>query len=178
MVQQPPTKSHWLYRLVRWGAPLQIMLIGAALLLIDAEEAYLARQSPAWPVVQGTIQTSVVQHTPLNYKGSKYHASVVYAYVVDGQPHHNHMLHFRGMTSNAGPEADRLLAQATVNRYPVGKPVSVYCRPGHPDTCVLEPGLRDRSWYGMGLTILVGGLLLLVLFPWLLMKTARSSRRA
>lgn len=178
MAQSLSIRPHWLYLLVRWGMPLQVMVIGAALLMAGAQEAYRAERSPSWPAVPGTIRLSDIQHTPLS-KGSKYHANVVYEYRVDGRYHQGRVIGFPEFRAAGSADLDLQQAQAILRRYPPGKQVTVYCRPGHPDDCVLEPGVRDGSWFlaRTGLAVFAVGSLLLALLPWLLQQTTRSSRR-
>ncbi len=97
-----------------------------------------ARASATWPTVNGTIVESELAFeliesghcTHLQYK-----AHVVYEYSIGGRSYRSDRVAFND-DGGSGPQP----VQRTVNRYPRGASVTVYCDQHKPQTAVLERG--------------------------------------
>lgn len=107
--------------------------------------------SARWPRVTGTVLSSYVDESG----DSADTPVVVYRYEVRGEM-------FRGKKICFGTEVSFLIgraAQAVVDRYPVGAPVTVYYDPVHPRSSVLKPGIPPHNGNLMtaGATMIVVG---------------------
>jgi hypothetical protein len=82
-------------------------------------------------------------------------------------PYVNGNVHFGSMRSS-----DPSMARTILQRYPVGKPVTVYYNPARPQQAVLEPGVAGVAWVLPAL-----GLLFATVgsgFTWLVLRTLKS----
>jgi len=100
-----------------------------------SQQANVARAAAqAWPHTSGTVLRSRVQ-TRRSGNSTSHYPVVVYEYEVGGR-------RFQGQTIKAGDQfmSVRIMGQAdeTVDRYPVGKHVTVYYNPQNPKESALE----------------------------------------
>ncbi len=84
---------------------------------------------------------------------------MTYEYIVEGIPFEGDRIFF----GKAG-SGDRSTEEKIVWRYPAGKSVHVYYKPGNPEVCVLEPGKTGKSKLLIifGMIFLLAGLFLVV----------------
>lgn len=126
--------------------PLLFLVVGLILLVIGARQLYQGEQSKAWPTVQGKIAVAelgkrVDRDSDNSTVSTTYSADISYDYIVDDVAYVNGDLHF-GSVSSSDPSSARRLLQ----RYPVGKVVTVYYNPAQPQQAVLEPGIAGVTW--------------------------------
>ncbi|MEO8498059.1 MAG: DUF3592 domain-containing protein, partial [Planctomycetota bacterium] len=146
---------------------LLFMAVGCVPLVLGIRGVQRARQSLAWPVVDGRIVRSDLrseQSTSRDDKGrerttTSYYADLAYEYTVDGKPYTGTRITI--VEGGSGSSAD---AQATMDRYPRDANVSVSYDPAAPDQSVLEPG----KWGGAGWLLLFGGVFIGI--PGLMMR--------
>ena len=124
-----------------------------------------ARASVTWPSVTGRIVESelvfeLVKSGQSVYR--QYEAHVVYEYSIGGRTYRAGRVSFND-DDGCSPQP----VQRTVNRYPQGDSVTVYCDPRMPETAVLERGADAirKSRNGTLATGLIGlGMALLDVF--------------
>ncbi|MCH8147738.1 MAG: DUF3592 domain-containing protein [Planctomycetes bacterium] len=108
---------------------LGFLCAGIAILVWNAGQLRLARESRHWPTVEGRIVQSQIDGN------GRYDYSVIYTYTVDDVPYASSQLSFDVFDNPGGwgrPES-------IVARYPVGSRVTVYVKPDDPSTAILEP---------------------------------------
>jgi hypothetical protein len=96
-----------------------------------------------WPVTDGTIQTSKMSsHQSNDSHGSHttYSADVTYAYQIGGTNFVGKKIAIGEMSSSSA------YAQGILNRYPVGKKVSVHYSPTNLSEAVVETGVHGGAW--------------------------------
>lgn len=97
------------------------------------------KKSAQWPSVPGVITTSFIQ--PGTCKNIPcFHGEIGYRYCVGNREYTGNAFDL-GRSHWAAREA----WQRQLDRYPVGKSVSVYYEPGDPAQAVLEPGLVGET---------------------------------
>lgn len=119
-----------------------------------------AKASVHWPTVEGVITESKLRSK--NSDGAPiYSAAITYQYLVNETEIHSNRVWFGDNYSTT----DRGLFVNILNKYPVGKKVTVYYKPDDEFIAVLEPGAVTSSYlnYIVGWTLLtIGGGLLLI----------------
>lgn len=116
----------------------------------------ISRRSQKWPTTEGVVTASKVAEMPRIRYVPPYQARVSYRYSVGKRRYISTALNFDG-----GGYFSRSEAQRVVDRYPVGKQITVYYNPGDPTVAVLEPGGGGDSFTlsaGIGVLGLVMGL--------------------
>jgi len=110
-----------------------------------------ASVSEGWPQTQGEIVSSYVDSSA-DSDGTTYSADIKFMYVVNDRWLTGDVVNFGEYGSSNMRHADEI-----VNRYPIGKIVSVYYNPEQPETAVLEPGLTWSSYFilFMGIIFLI-----------------------
>ena len=105
-----------------------------------------------WPRVKGRITSATIQESPGRWR--TWEPKVTYAYEVTGSPHTGSRIWF-----GDGGSYSLTLAEATIDRYPLGRYVTVFYHPVDPSRSVLEPGVRGPLLVSVGaatLVVLVG----------------------
>jgi hypothetical protein len=131
------------------------MLLGLGGFLISGGilALYLAISNRTWPTTQGRIRASVLGHYP-ECEGApkRYGAHVEYDYRVGDRAFSS--------TRIALDHFDFGLAhtQYVLNKYPVGKPVTVYYDPKHPKVSVLEHNSLSTSYILLSIGLALFGL--------------------
>jgi len=100
----------------------------------------LARESTAWPGAPGVILSSEVVEERMD-DGTRYHAEISYRFEVEGTTYVGDEVSFADPSATQRQRASRVVAE-----YPPGGEVTVYYRPGVPETSVLEPGIKPGAW--------------------------------
>lgn len=104
-----------------------------------------SRESGSWPSVQGAITSSRmskrITRDSDHRKRTTYYPKVGFQYQVDGRKYTSSRIAFG--TGDTGGSAK--WARKVVNKYPVGKAVTVYYNPQDPQYGVLESGITWRS---------------------------------
>jgi len=97
-----------------------------------------------WPVTDGVIQSAQKKfHRDDNDGNGTYSAEVTYTYQVAGVNYDGNKIAIGQMSSSAA------YAQGVLNRYPIGKTISVHYAPDNPTDAVLETGVHGGSWIGL-----------------------------
>jgi len=146
-----------------WIFVIVLTLVGATMTILGVRGLILAHASKSWPTVQGKITESFVERSRGRSNSGKstssYHLRIRYAFTVDGTPHTGDRA---GYGDHIGRE-NASHANRIVRRFPKGKEVTVYYQAGNPRECLLEPGVKGRTFIlpSIGLFILaIGGVLL------------------
>lgn len=122
-----------------------------------------ARDMQKWPCVTGTVSTSRVEeyYDPSGDDGNrtKYRPNISYDFLVGDRE-------YRGYRVDAAPKGAgwRSHAESMVERYPVGKQVTVHYDPANPRECILEAATAP-AW-AAGITV-VGVLIVLGALGWI-----------
>ena len=158
--------------------PLIFVVVGAIVMLTGIRGLLKARASVNWPTAPGTVlASSVERHVTSGSKGTRvtYHAGIRYEFRVNGATYDGTRVAYGDYGSSSTSHARRI-----VNRYPKGTPVTVRYMPGHPDECLLEPGLMGQSLVlpGAGLIFFVVGVLMAVYLPRSMMAQESAIRTA
>lgn len=102
-----------------------------------------AKESTTWPTVPGVVtESEVVSHR--SDDGTTYSAEVTYRYTVNEKEIHSNTVWFGDNYSSS----NRSQFVEIVNRYPVGKEVTVFYKPNDEFIAVLEPGAVFSSYTG------------------------------
>ena len=144
--------------------PLPFVLIGAALLFFGSRSVSHARASSTWPVAEGVITAAeVVRRSGSGDSGPTYRPDISYDYTVDGVTRHGDRIYFGGAVSTS----NRGWARGIVERYPVGRQVTVHYSPDDPALAVLEPGMTWVVWMmpGIGAVLFLVGVVMMVAMP-------------
>lgn len=119
-----------------------------------------AKESVEWPTVKGVVTESKVS----SHSGdgsTTYSANIIYRYSVNNTLIHSERVWFGDNYSTS----NRSMFTKIVQKYPVGKEVTVYYKPDDEFISVLEPGPVTSSYIGnfVGWVLLaIGGGLLLI----------------
>ncbi len=148
------------FALICGGFFLVITLaLGGGLIFFSKRSKKKADLSQGWPSVGGKVILSEVRQSANTdedgYTSYSYYPRVEFAYMVAGQSYESKRLSFGGVTGTSNPDK----AQETVNKYPVGSPVTVYYNPEKPSEGVIE-----RVAGGSRLALIMGIILLIISF--------------
>lgn len=115
-----------------------------------------AGESVHWPTAQGEITTSTIEARRETDRrdrpGTTYRAQVRYQFFVDRQRFEGDLVAYGDYGSS-----DRGHAERITRRYPQGKIVTVYYRPGQPNDALLEPGIHTQTWFLPGAGLIFTG---------------------
>ncbi len=92
----------------------------------------------------GIVQSAEMKSHSGNHGGTTYSAEVTYSYQVAGASYTGDKVSIGQMSSSSE------YARGILNRYPVGKKVSVHYPPGDPSDAVLETGIHGGTWICLG----------------------------
>jgi hypothetical protein len=110
-----------------------------------------------WPVTDGLIQSAEMKSHQGSKGGTTYSAEVTYTFQVAGTGYTGNKVAIGQMSASAE------YARRILDRYPVGKKISVHYAPGDPADAVLETGIHGGVWICLGvgtLFTLIGSLFL------------------
>jgi hypothetical protein len=164
-----PLLSFFFRRIFPWP----FILGGAFALFYGIRGVIRGKASFSWPTIRGVIQESSIEHkVSFDSHGGgagTYHAKLRYAFVLEGVTHSGSRVAYGDFGSS-----DPSHAQNIVNRYPVGKEVTVHYMPGDPDESVLEPGTNFGTWIVplIGFAFATAGILTFVFLPRMMAKAA------
>ena len=119
----------WLFIVVGlavWGAGISTMI--------------KSLRTEHWAVTEGVIQSAEQKSDSGGDGGTTYSAAVTYAYQVGGASYTGEKVSIGQMSASSS------YAQKILNRYPVGKKVSVHYAPDDPAEAVLETGIHGGTW--------------------------------
>jgi hypothetical protein len=101
-------------------------------------------RSEHWPVTDGIVQSAEMKSHSGSKGGTTYSTDVTYTYQVAGMSYTGDKVSIGQMSSSSE------YARGILNRYPVGKKVSVHYAPGGPSDAVLETGIHGGTWICLG----------------------------
>jgi hypothetical protein len=107
-----------------------------------------ARASASWPIAEGRVTNSEVNHTTDAEGGDSYSPEITYTYAVNDTNLNNSTIKFGENSYSSRKKAEEILSN-----YPVGKNVTVYYDPEKPDRSVLEPGVSAGSFIVLGIGV-------------------------
>ena len=116
------------------------ILLGVVALALGAWNLFRSLRCSGWPTTEGMITSGEIYSRTGGDDGETYGASLTYDYHVAGKVYTGTRLAFGVMESSVAH------AQATLDRYPVGKKVTVHYAPKDPGEAVLEPGAHGGTW--------------------------------
>lgn len=144
------------------------LVIGGFITMLGWRDISRAKASANWPNVQGEITESKVDIRIMDVPSNQHHsrpnrsneslpahfATIRYEYTVDGTVFKGGRVAFGDHGSSNPAHADEI-----VNKYPIGKSVTVYYRPDNPQESLLEPGLKRQSWliFSVGISFIFVG---------------------
>ena len=138
-----------------WGGMFLISVIFVLIHLIGLpgvlDNIAMASESVDWPRTMGVVVSSEVE-SRAGYDTTDWHARVSYRYATDGNSYLSRRITFGDIGSS------RNTAMSLVDKYSVGKSVSVYYNPESPDISVLEPGDPPISHIFLMVLFTVGAL--------------------
>ena len=152
--------------------PWPFVIAGALTLVFGVRNMLRAGASADWPTAAGAVKVSSVEYHKSNEGGGTYHAEVMYEYMAGGTLRSGNRVAFGDYGSSNSSRA-----RGIVNKYPVGRQVTVHHDPDDPDVSVLEPGLKGQAWLlpAFGGVFLGVGALMVVGLPKLMRKTQAAA---
>ena len=103
--------------------------------------------SARWPAVEGEIITSEARKASRTTRNPL----VVYAYNIDGIDYQSERIKVGAQDVSSTSDS---WTQGTLDKYPLGKRVTVYFNPNSPAKAVLEPGMNLRILTFSGLALI------------------------
>ncbi len=128
-----------------------IIIAGTLGLFAALYERSRAARSIGWPTTRGEVVVSRASKVgnPTSLLPA-YHEYVQYQYSVSGRTYRSSKAGAHG-----GFYAGRKRCNQLTNRYPVGRHITVYYDPKHPERAVLEPGVGGNSWFWVATAVLM-----------------------
>ena len=126
---------------------------GVYWIVIDGTRGFASR---TWPSVSSTILAGTLEES-YGRGGREWTPNLTYSFSIDGKKYFGHDIKFPPRRSSLTS------AKATLERYPVGKTVTVYYNPNDPAQACLEPG--PDGWFLFIIPVVT--LLLLASSVWL-----------
>lgn len=118
---------------------LKFIIFFAGLSFINhvKEDLYSAYKSSSWIQIQGVVTESALVTPPLKKDQPRiFVPEITYRYEVSDKKYKNNQISFEREFK------DGAYAKGFVDKYPKGKPVTVFYNPGNPSQSVLEPGIK------------------------------------
>ncbi len=141
------------------------IVIGLVVLGVGVGMLVKSLRSKHWPVTDGVILSAEMKSHSGEH-GDTYSAEVTYSYQVGGVGYVGNKISIGQMSSSTS------YAQGILNRYPVGKKVSVHYSPADSSKAVLETGIHGGTW------LCLGGGLAFALVGTLFLQMSRAAARA
>lgn len=127
------------------------LLIGIGIIGVGFGIMFKSLRTNRWPMTEGVIESAQIQANHSD-EGRSYCPKVTYTYHVAGIAYDGTKIAIGQMSSSSD------YAQGVLDRYPVGRKVTVHYSPTDPAEAVLEPGIHGGTWICFG----VGGAFTLV----------------
>ena len=147
--------------MVLCGVAIAMMALGVLILWGTLRVRAKNRQSSRWPTAVGTITESELSSRISIDDGRRttmYGASIRYTYTVAGKTYETDQVQLGGSSESNRPQS----YQGIVDRYAVGKQVTVFYDPQDAGNATLEPGATggvfNMAMVGGGF-VLVGGVI-------------------
>lgn len=148
------------------AVPAALVVISAFFVVLGVQTARVAQESHGWPSVEGEVVRSEIVEDVSSARTGR------------GTRTYRPVIRYRYRVGEAVLEGDRVAlgeystesradAEVVLQRYPAGRRLPVYVRPGAPDTAVLEPGSHGLPWFyaAVGVVFLLAGLVLAWVAP-------------
>jgi hypothetical protein len=116
------------------------IVIGAVAVGVGGWMLIKSLRTRSWPVAEGVIQSAQKQSHSGDHGSRTYSAEVTYTYQVAGVNYNGDKISIGQMSSSSA------YAREILNRYPVGKRISVHYSPTNPTEVVLETGIHGGTW--------------------------------
>ena len=134
--------------------------------------------SKGWPTAPGTVVASSVERQENRRSGRTsvtYHAGIRYQFQVGGTTFDGNRVAYGDYGSSSASHA-----RGIVDRYPMGRSVTVHYKPGGPEECLLDPGLKGQTFVlpGIGLIFFLAGLFMAVAIPRSMRREETTTRGA
>lgn len=135
------------------------LALSGGLIFFSLRSKKKAGSSQGWPATNGKVIVSEVRESASTdddgYTRYSYYPRVEFSYVVAGQSYSSKSISFGGVQGSSKTAK----AEETINKYPVGAPVTVYYNPQKPFEGVIE-----RSAGSSKLAMTMGIILLVISF--------------
>ena len=143
-----------------------VFFVGLSFINHVKEDLYYAYKSSSWTPVQGMIlESALATPSPEKDRPQTYVPEITYRYEVSGKKIRNNRVSFEREFR------DKSQAASIVEKYPRGKPVTVFYNPSSPSQAVLEPGIKISAL----ITSCTGALM--ALFSFLLFSIRRLLKK-
>jgi len=119
---------------------------GIAIVLWGVAKLKLARDSRDWPAVEGRVIESTVDRSEKEHQ-----PRVVYAYSLAGTSYESSQISFAPFDKPGGVGR----VESIVDRYPVGRPVTVYYKSDEPGVAILEPEVYSPFYIPLFFGVLI-----------------------
>jgi hypothetical protein len=139
-----------------------ILILGCAIIAMMMLELRVGGDSQSWPTTQGTVRASRVREVWMIGRPIEYELVIDYEYTVDGATLRGDTVRFGDQHYAVESDAEKELAN-----YPTGSNVTVYYDPRRPRRSVLQPGVRNRWQFVLG--IVAGAILVAISLLFLLL---------
>lgn len=119
---------------------LASLILGPGFLFLGLRGYLISHGSDQWPQTTGTVIYSQVGESPMVEE--RYAVfSLKYEFFVGDKRYESNRIYFQKNTGES-----HLYPAEESSHYPVGKPVTVYYKPGKPQVAVLIPGVPRNIW--------------------------------
>jgi hypothetical protein len=129
-----------------WAFLTILTVTGATMTFFGGWGLLRANASKGWPTAKGRVlEPAVEESSTTDTKGrssSSYHIRMLYEFTVDGTDFTGKRVAYG---DKIGRETSRYASDVT-RRYPAGKRVTVYYKPGNPKVSLLEPGVKGQTF--------------------------------
>lgn len=137
-------------------------IVGFVVVCFGIWTAIKSIRATHWPVAEGVVQASTMKRHTSNgsHGGDTFSPEVSYTFQANGASFTGNKISFGQMSSSTD------YAQRILDRYPVGKKVSVYYDPANPSEAVLETGIHGGTWVllAVGTIFMLAGSMFLQIF--------------
>lgn len=115
-------------------------MLGPGFLFLGLRAYFIGHGSEQWPQTAGTVIHSQVSESPMVEERYPLFA-LKYEFFVGGKRYESNQIYFQTNTGES-----HLYPAEEYSRYPLGKAVTVYYKPGEPEVAVLIPGVSRGVW--------------------------------
>lgn len=120
------------------------MILGLVTFSIGVCMAVKSIRSNYWPTTQGVIESAASHLNPNGKGGGTYSVEIIYTYQIAGVDYTGNKIAIGQMSASSQ------YTQGILDRYPIGRKVSVSYSPGDPSEAVLETGIHGGTWICLG----------------------------
>ena len=146
---------------MRKAGPVTLFVIGIIFTIAGGALTYfktypdykLAKESTAWPQVEGVILSSEVTKRRVRRKKrrrTEYSPEISYSYEINGKKYQSSQIYIGSEARSSNNSRD---AYKYINNYPVGKEVIVYYSKNEESNAILETGVKTTHYMFLGLSV-------------------------